>query len=324
MRSRKLLGTLCGTMMLLVSVLACNDEVVTPPALQAPVLTTAPVTDITGTTAVSGGDITSDGGAPITVRGVCWSTNQNPTIADPKTTDGSGVGSFTSVITGMVSGTLHHVRAYATNSAGTGYGNDVLVRTLDETVTDVDGNVYRVVTIGTQVWMAENLKVTRYRDGSAIDAVTDPDTWRYNRTGACCAYNNDAGNVAIYGRLYNWYATNRDIAPTGWHVPSSAEWETLINYLGGSSVAAGKLKEAGTAYCDAGNPGATNESGFSARPGGHRLTGGGYAEEGSEAHFWCSDAGGGVFRHLRCDSSNAGSHGHEADTIGRSIRCVKD
>jgi len=139
-------------------------------------------------------------------------------------------------------------------------------------VTDIDGNVYQTVKIGNQWWMMENLKVTSYRNGEAIPNVTDTTEWYNLTTGAYCYYDNDAYNTTIYGRLYNWYSINdsRSIAPTGWHVPTDEEWTTVINYLGGESVAGGKLKENGTTHWTSPNNGATNESGFSALPGGYR------------------------------------------------------
>jgi uncharacterized protein (TIGR02145 family) len=116
------------------------------------------------------------------------------------------------------------------------------------TVTDIDGNVYQTVTLGGQVWMAENLKVTRYRNGDPIPCVNDASAWSGLSTGAYCHYNNDFNNAAIYGRLYNWYAVSdsRNIAPGGWHVPTDTEWQTLVDLLGGSSVAGGKMKTTGT------------------------------------------------------------------------------
>jgi uncharacterized protein (TIGR02145 family) len=143
------------------------------------------------------------------------------------------------------------------------------------TLTDQDGNVYKTITIGTQTWMAENLRTTKYRDGSAIPNITDKTAWGNISTGAYCNYNNttSADTIATYGRLYNWYAAteSRNIAPAGWHVPNDAEWETLIYYLGGFSVAGGKMKETGTTHWISPNTGATNESGFTALPSGLRL-----------------------------------------------------
>src|SRR5665648_943598 len=106
------------------------------------------------------------------------------------------------------------------------------------TVTDIDGNVYKTVTIGTQVWMAENLKTTKYRNGDPIPNITDATAWTNLTTGAYCNNNNDANYATTYGRLYNWYAVNdiRNIAPAGWHIPTKAEWTTLTTYLGGQGL----------------------------------------------------------------------------------------
>jgi uncharacterized protein (TIGR02145 family) len=142
------------------------------------------------------------------------------------------------------------------------------------TVTDIDANVYHTVTIGTQVWMVENLKVTRFRNGDAIPKVIDNAEWDGLSSGAYCEYDNDISNVATYGRLYNWYAVNdsRDTAPIGWHVPTNEEWETLGTYLGGNSVAGGRLKEAGGSHWISPNLGASNSSGYFGLPGGIRAS----------------------------------------------------
>ena len=166
------------------------------------------------------------------------------------------------------------------------------------TVTDIDGNTYRAVKIGDQWWMAENLKVTHYRNGDPIPNVTNNTQWSGLTTGAYCNYDNDPNNANTYGILYNWYAVNdsRDIAPEGWHVPSEAEWQTLVNYLGGSGVAGGKMKEIGTTHWKRPNEGATNVSGFAALPGGYRYSDGNFGKLGSSAYFWSSS---------RYNSSNA-------------------
>ena len=156
------------------------------------------------------------------------------------------------------------------------------------TMTDQDGNVYKTVKIGNQWWMTENLKVTHYRNGEAIPNVTDNTEWSNLTTGAYCANNNDNGNVSTYGLLYNWYAVNdsRNIAPAGWHVPTNDEWQTLVDNLSGSSVAGGKLKETGTVHWLSPNTGATNESGFTALPGGYRNYDGTFYSIGVEAVYW--------------------------------------
>ncbi len=158
-------------------------------------------------------------------------------------------------------------------------------------VTDIDGNTYQTIKIGNQWWMAENLKVTHYRNGDAIPNVTDYTEWVYLTSGAYCAYDNDNSHVATYGRLYNWYAVSdsRNVAPSGWHVSTFEEWQTLEDYLGGSSVAGGKLKEAGTSHWASPNTGATNESGFSALPSGYRShVYGHYSAMGFYCDFWTS------------------------------------
>jgi len=195
------------------------------------------------------------------------------------------------------------------------------------TVTDIDGNVYNTVTIGVQVWMAENLKVTHYRNGDAIPNVTDNGQWSDLSTGVYCNYDNNESNVATYGRLYNWYAVedSRNIAPEGWHVPSDTEWQTLVDYLGGASVAGVKMKETGTIHWNSPNTGATNESGFSALPGGYGFPGT-YHGMGSDANFWSSTeyvSGSAWHRGLDYDSSEV-----DRDTRNKgcvySVRCVRD
>jgi uncharacterized protein (TIGR02145 family) len=140
-----------------------------------------------------------------------------------------------------------------------------------QTVKDFEGNVYKTITIGTQTWMADNLRTTKYRNGDAIPEVTDSSAWINLITGAYCNYNNTRNNDTIvsYGRFYNLYAVtdNRNICPTGWHVSTDAEWTTLTDYLGGASVAGDKLKEKGTTHWESPNAGATNEIGFTALPG---------------------------------------------------------
>ena len=206
------------------------------------------------------------------------------------------------------------------------------------TVTDFDGNVYQTVTIGTQVWMMENLKVTHYRNGDPIPNVTDGGAWDGLTTGAYCEYNIEVNNVATYGRLYNWYAVadSRNIAPEGWHVPSDDEWKQLEMYLGMSQAEAdstgyhctdegGKLKEVGTTQWADPNTGATNESGFSALPGGCRDRGGYFDYLGSNAYFWSSEDGSSVawYRSLGCSNSQVDRYDY-SKRPGFSVRCVRD
>jgi uncharacterized protein (TIGR02145 family) len=240
-----------------------------------PILTTSDVTNINSTTASCGGDITSDGGGTITARGVCWNTSGNPTIADNKTSDGTGSGSFSSNLTGLIPATPYFARAYATNSAGTGYGNASTFTTLEigpGTVLDVDGNVYHTVKIGTQEWLVENLKVTHYRNGDTITHANSMTKMTIERgQGTYWNYNNKDSLGNIYGHLYNFYALTdpRFLAPLGWRVASDSDWTVLSTYLGGDSISGGKMKETGTTHWKSPNIGATNESGFTVLPGGN-------------------------------------------------------
>lgn len=296
-----------------------------------PVVATYEITTIGSNEALCGGTITSDGGFGVSSRGVCWSTEPTPTIRDSKTEDGTGAGSFTSQMTDLQPNTNYYIRAYATNSAGTGYGNAMSFTTL-EVVTDADGNVYKTIKIGNQTWMSENLKVTKYNDGTAIPNVTDGTEWRSLKTGAYCNYDNDQNNVATYGRLYNWYAVNTGkLAPKGWHVPTHAEWTELTDYLGGVStfdgiiIAGGKLKERGTSHWKSPNTGATNEIGFTALPGGTRYYGEFY-NIGDAGDWWCAteyDTNVAWLRGMNYNSSNVGN-GVLVKEDGLSIRCLKD
>jgi len=147
------------------------------------------------------------------------------------------------------------------------------------TITDIDGNVYNTIVIGTQTWMVENLKVTKYRNGESISNITDASQWSNLTAGAYCNYENIAANVTDYGRLYNWYAVSdsRNIAPAGWHVPTDTEWTTLTTFLGGESVSGGKMKETGTTHWNTTNSTVDNSSGFTGLPGGNRDNAGAFA-----------------------------------------------
>ena len=194
-------------------------------------------------------------------------------------------------------------------------------------ITDIDGNTYKTVTIGTQTWMAENLKVTKYNDGIAIPNVTDNTAWRELTTGALCDYDNTPSNSETYGKLYNWHAVNTGkLCPTGWHVPSDAEWTELTDYLGGSSVAGGKLKETGTTHWASPNTGATNETGFTALPGGYRNLNGSFYNIGYYGSWWSATEYGATyawFRYLSNYNSNV-SRDYFDKEVGLSVRCVRD
>jgi len=198
-----------------------------------------------------------------------------------------------------------------------------------QTVKDIEGNVYKTVTIGTKVWMAENLKTTKYNDGTAIPLVTDDKAWEALTTPAYCWYNNDAtANKKTYGALYNWYTVNtKKLCPTSWHVPSDAEWTTLTTNLGGISVAGGKLKETSTTHWQSPNTGATNETGFTALPGGFRSLDGACLSIGLDGLWWSAaedNAAEAWYRHLYYEGSvsRRDNEGNKRD--GFSVRCLRD
>jgi uncharacterized protein (TIGR02145 family) len=208
-----------------------------------------------------------------------------------------------------------------------------------ENVSDIDGNIYHTVIIGTQQWMVENLKVTRYRNGDTIPNVIDSLAWYDLTTGAYCNYGNSPGKAITYGRLYNFYTISdtRNICPAGWHVPSSEEWTTLIDFLGGENVAGGKMKELGTTHWEWTYKDFTNDYGFTALPGGRRSGGddpyldneykGRYAFFGNQAYWWSTTT-------MSLDDWVTGYEiGTQSYSIiafrdpkntGHSIRCIKD
>ena len=196
------------------------------------------------------------------------------------------------------------------------------------TMTGNNGKKYQTVMIGNQWWVTENLRETEYRDGSVIPKVTSKSKWTNLKTGAYCAYDNKESNADKYGYLYNWFAVNdsRNIAPSGWHVATDEEWQNLIDYLGGPSVAGGKIKEAGTSHWSSPNSGATNESGFSALPGGHRTGFGGCLYLGNLAQFWSSEERRGGYAWARfLDRFNSGVERRiDSRRSGLSVRLIRD
>ena len=317
-----------------------------------PDLTTSEVTSITINSATSGGNITSDGGAVITARGVCWNTTGSPSISDKKTTDGTGTGSFTSSLTGLESNTTYYIRAYATNSASTGYGDEEWFKTAKAditgetgTFTDYDGNTYNWVGIGKQAWMAENLRVTHYADGTAIPLVTDNTAWENldnNSTDdAYCWYNNNETIYKdTYGALYTWAAAMngesssnanpsgiQGVCPDGWHLPSDDEWTELEDYIttDGYSGTEGTALKATGGWNSNGN--GTDIYGYSAFPGGYRnYNSGTFNNSGSYGDWWSSSENGGTYayyRYLFYSSADVGRYSYYK-SYGFSVRCVRD
>ena len=390
---------------------------------EVPIVATSEVTNITGTTATCGGTITSEGTSTVISRGVCWSTSTTPTIEDNKTIEGPGAGTYTSIITELEGATTYYVRAYASNSEGTGYGMTMSFTTLGEApsvtdlyahdisgntailwghvnanyfmtdvffeygtstsygntitaiqspvignfaygvtvqiggliggtvyhyrikavnsfgttysddmtfttlLTDGDNNEYQFIQIGTQIWMAENLKATKYNDRTNIPLVSNATEWENLTTPGYSWYdNNETTYGDDYGALYNWYTINESkLCPIGWHVPTDAEWTTLTTYLGGESVAGGKLKETGTDHWESPNTGATNESVFTALPGGARNPYGIFNNIGNYGFWWTStlEDTEALSRWLFSDNDDVQRSSHVKNE-GFSVRCIKD
>lgn len=190
-------------------------------------------------------------------------------------------------------------------------------------VTDIDRNVYKTIQIGTQIWMAENLKTTKYNDGLYIPLETNNTSWSNLTTPGYCWYGNDTSNKATYGALYNWYTVNTGkLCPTGWHAPTKDDWNTLLTYVNDNG---GKLKETGTTHWDSPNGGATNESGFTALPGGFRYSGI-YYNIRAVGSWWSAtdfsfNAAGTIY--LGAQSFGYGNQ-NDSKNFGHSIRCIKD
>ena len=266
--------------------------------------------------------VTSEGVAGLTATlqaGTFANGNGSLTYTITGTPAASGTASFALNIGGKTCTVIRTVAIPPTS----GYGSNI---------TDSENNTYKTVYIGTQQWMAENLKVSKYSDGTTIPNITDNTQWQNNTTGAWAYYNNDVANNAKYGKLYNWYATspttngNKNVCPTGWHVPTDAEWTVLTNYLGGETVAGGKMKEVGTASWNTPNTGSTNTSLFTGLPGGYRDDAGNYSSIVNNGYWWSGpdeSTGYAWFRYLgNVIGSAVRTNGNKAN--GLSVRCLRD
>ncbi len=288
-----------------------------------PTVTTSSIINANQTFATGGGNVTSDGGATVTSRGVCWSTSQNPTISDDHTIDGTGTGIFTSNITGLTANTPYYVRAYATNSVGTSYGDQVSFTTTGgggggqpcpgiPTITDPrDGNVYPTVQIGTQCWLQKNMNY---------------------QTGNSWCYDDDPSNCSTYGRLYDW-ETAFEACPSGWHLPTDDEWCTVTQFIdptvncntsGSIGTDVGLKMKSTSGWNNGGN--GTNVSGFTAFPSGARGYQGSFAYLGTYAFFWSSsEYSSTIAWDWTLDySSDAVSRDGGHKTAGFNVRCVRE
>jgi uncharacterized protein (TIGR02145 family) len=322
-----------------------------------PELITLEITQVTTSTALSGGEIISEGASNVTQKGVCWSTNPEPTVQDGITADGSGIEIFTSDITRLSASTTYYVRAYATNSRGTSYGNERVFTTFHGVVTDVDGNSYGTVLVGDQEWMAQDLRTTKYRNSSPITTGLNNIDWQTASAGAFSVYpytNVDGIDsveqmLTTYGALYNGYAvTNPNgLCPTGWRVPTDDDWTTLVDYLvsnysnvssanvGNALKSCRQINSPLADFCDtqthprwksSENHYGTNIVNFTALPSGTRQTSGSYSFIGEYGLYWSSTLGIPGFAFRRQLYHNAGDFNSASLNMrsGFSVRCVKN
>ncbi len=291
-----------------------------------PTVTTSVINPTSPSTASGGGQVTGDGGSQVTARGICWNTSANPTIANSHTTDGAGIGPFESNIGSLTSNTTYHVRAYATNAAGTSYGADREFTTDPIAVSDIDGNSYDVIRIGSQLWMARNLMTTRLNDGTPISLTENAGDWASLDHNGYCWYGNNSANGSVYGALYNWNTVNSGtLCPAGWHVATDNDWLTMKDFLGGELIAGGKLKETGTSHWNSPNTGATNDYDFTALPGGWRTDAGSFQGLRINGYWWTSTpiTPNAWYRHIQNDSEKL-FRVYAGHNFGMSVRCVKD
>lgn len=328
-----------------------------------PTVATNNVSIITSTTATCGGNVSSDGGSTVIARGVCWSTSSNPTISNNHTSDGYGIGTFISTISGLSSGTTYYVRAYATNSTGTAYGNIVSFATSEpqdglpcpntSMVTDYDGNTYNTVQIGNQCWMKENLRTRHFEDGTLIFMGSNDQSFASTTISYCFCPNNSSNYVSQCGYLYNWAAVMhgssssnsnpsgiQGVCPNGWHVPSDVEWTQLTNYVSNQSnyicnsnspniakaLATSTWWNSCAETCTVGNNlSSNNTTGFGAIPTGNynSYTIWGF---GNFCEYWSSTEDNYLTswcRQLSYDSSEILRYG-DYKTRGLSVRCLKN
>jgi uncharacterized protein (TIGR02145 family) len=324
-----------------------------------PTLTTNTIANITQTTATCGGAITNNGGATITARGFCWNTTGSPTLADSITSNGTGTGTFINNLSALTPNTTYHVKAYASNSVGTAYGNEVQFTTNPVTtlacgyqITDYDGNTYNTVLIGSQCWMKENLKTTHYADGTPlVDGTNTGNISGDYTTKYYFDYNNDTANTAIYGKYYTWAAIMNNtassntvpsgvqgICPMGFHLPSDEEWKILEgevdslygypntewNNSGYRGYDAGLNLKTTTGWNSNGN--GTDLYSFSALPGGYRGLNGAFYGMGDGSNWWSTSEYSTTFAWGRVISYDDGKVFRNGlnEILALNVRCLKD
>jgi uncharacterized protein (TIGR02145 family) len=308
-----------------------------------PVLITNDVDSISFTSAYGGGKILFRGGSSIIERGICWSKEHNPTNLDNVFIIDSQDSLFNNTFVGLRPNVRYFYRAYAINSFGIAYGEEKSFTTMEYSngvyskgkgVKDVDGNFYSTVILSNgQEWMSQNLHVSKFNNGDVITNQIERINWQKSNIPAWVHYNNDILYDSIFGKLYNWFAVSdsRKLCPTGWHVPSVSDWNYLSEYLGGNSVAGGKMKQIESlkpseSYWKQPNVNASNLSGFAAQPGGYRNAKGIFLDAGSFASFWSStEPGNGSALEIDLFYRNESlKFGSDSKKNGFSIRCLRN
>jgi uncharacterized protein (TIGR02145 family) len=293
-----------------------------------PMVNTYPMTGITSCSAEGGGNLIAGNAESASDWGICWSTGRNPTLSDHKASVEPGLGVYSVALNGLSAGTLYYYRAFATNSAGTGYGAELSFTTLEGgSFTDArDSSSYHYVKIGDQVWMAENLAYLPVVSQPATLSQLNPHHYVYAFDGTNVNAAKTTANYSAYGVLYNWPAALA-ACPAGWHLPTNAEFTRLVNYVGGEAIGGFKMKSRKGWNDNAGANGNGDDSfGFTALPGGDIEGTGIFLHLGDYGSFWTADPDGlsnGWMWLL--DNFNEGAFMHSyPKSIGVSVRCLKN
>ena len=314
---------------------ACIDSITYS---TTPVVRTTSITSISSHNATCQGEVVLDAGYSVTDRGFCYAQTSHPTLTDSIIHNGNGLGIFMSNLNNLMPNTTYYIRAYAVNVNGVSYGNELFFTTMSGNlyvpgngVSDINGNTYSTIILGSQEWFAENLRAESYSNSDPIPNISTCSGWNNLIGGAWAYYNNDTAYNIPYGKLYNGYTIldSRKICPIGWHVPTKAEWDSLITYLG--NFVSLKMKVTGSQYWDNTTHFPTNESGFSAYAGGKRSSGTGcqFGLMGTRGQWWTNTDifGNGLsIQSIYIDGSSyqLPDFSDESVKTAFSIRCLKD
>ncbi len=342
-------------MAILYSLSSCNSTVDV-----SSLVLTGELSEVTTISAKCSGSVLSTSNSTVIDCGICWSTTPDPTINGNVTASIKKAGSFTCELKDLMPDMTYQVRAFVVTADGVEYGNTILLTTPTETgilsttlnadlnygkVIDIEGNEYHTIVVGTQTWMVENLRVTKFRNRASIPTITENTKWQKLKTPAQCTYNNNSevNSIRKFGRLYNYSAVKDagNLAPSGWHVATSSDWSELDNYLRSNLSASKSVAQAIAAKSDwsesrfSGATGAldtvtfmniNNTSGLAALPCGIRADYGHFTSVGVYCAWWVSNEVNGNSAGFR-SLNNYGAFlnmNYFNQTFGLSVRCVKD